>query len=247
MGLIFAAELRLKRDNVSADKGEPPEKFYLKMSQNQKEYIVGKAMQMFVRQGIKSVRMDDIAQELGVSKRTLYELFGDKEELLYLCLRQHMSEVNESVAREARQADSLLESILIGFLEMTKHSETNSRIAGNLRKFYPSVHERLHRELGEAGTMRFRTAIGECVKCGLLDENANIDLAITMLYYMATGIVARKDVLMPEGVSVREAFISVVILFFRGISTPEGMRIIDSFAAGDRFRAYMAEGGDAHN
>ena len=46
---------------------------------DQKERIIEQAMQMFVSQGIKSVRMDDIAQQLGVSKRTLYELFGDKE------------------------------------------------------------------------------------------------------------------------------------------------------------------------
>ena len=48
---------------------------------DQKERIIEQAMHMFVSQGIKSVRMDDIAQQLGVSKRTLYELFGDKEGL----------------------------------------------------------------------------------------------------------------------------------------------------------------------
>ena len=53
---------------------------------DQKERIIEQAMHMFVSQGIKSVRMDDIAQQLGVSKRTLYELFGDKEGLLYLAM-----------------------------------------------------------------------------------------------------------------------------------------------------------------
>lgn len=205
----------------------------------QKEHIIESAMQMFVRQGIKSVRMDDIAQELGVSKRTLYELFGDKEELLYLCLRRHMTIVNEAVVERASQAANLLEAVLTGFFGMTQYSETNSRIFGNLKKFYPDVHERLHRELGAIGTERFKRAIERCVEQGLLDNKTNIDLAITMLYYMAAGIIARKDVIMPEGVSVREAFFSVVILFFRGISTPEGMRIIDNFAASDNFRNYM--------
>lgn len=200
-----------------------------------RDHIIESAMQMFVRQGIKAVRMDDIAQELGVSKRTLYELFGDKEELLYLCLRRHMTIVNEAVAEKARKADNMLESILIGFFEMTQYSETNNRIAGNLRKFYPEVYERLHRELGSSSTERFKRAIGQCVAQGLLDHKANIDLAITMLYYMAAGIVARKDVIMPEGLSVREAFLSVVILFFRGISTAEGLQVIDRFAADNRY------------
>ena len=59
---------------------------------DQKERIVAQAMQMFVSQGIKAVRMDDIAQQLGVSKRTLYELFGDKESLLYLAMEHFFRE-----------------------------------------------------------------------------------------------------------------------------------------------------------
>ena len=195
----------------------------------QRDYIIGKAMSMFVRQGIKAVRMDDIAQELGVSKRTLYEMFGDKEELLYLCLKRHMALIDDRVSEKASTGNNLLEAVLIGFFEITQYSETNTRIMGNLRKFYPSVFERVHRETGAAGIERFKYAIHRCVEQGLFDKNANIDIALTMLYYIAIGIVSRRDVILPEGVSAHEAFISVVILFFRGISTPEGMRIIDRF------------------
>ena len=208
-----------------------------------KEHIIEMAMRMFVQQGIKSVRMDDIAQELGISKRTLYEQFGDKEELLYLSLSRYMTDIHERIAARAAEADNTLESILVGFFEITGYSETNTRIMGNLRKFYPEVHERLHRELGSKGTERFKRAIGRCMDEGLLDCNMNIDLALTMLYYMALGIVARKDVILPAGVSARDAFINVVIMFFRGISTPEGMRIIDDFAK-ERFARSGEESSD---
>ena len=49
---------------------------------SQKEYIIEQATEMFRQLGIKAVRMDDIAHNLGVSKRTLYELFEDKMNLL---------------------------------------------------------------------------------------------------------------------------------------------------------------------
>ena len=55
---------------------------------DQKERIIEQAMHMFVSQGIKSVRMDDIAQQLGVSNG-LYEMFGDKEGLLYLAMDRY--------------------------------------------------------------------------------------------------------------------------------------------------------------
>ena len=49
----------------------------------QRVNIIKHVSQMILSLGVKSVRMDDVAGELGMSKRTLYEMFGDKEELLY--------------------------------------------------------------------------------------------------------------------------------------------------------------------
>ena len=46
-------------------------------------------MNAFATKGIKGVTMDDIAMGLGISKRTLYEMFEDKEELLIACMLEH--------------------------------------------------------------------------------------------------------------------------------------------------------------
>lgn len=48
-----------------------------------REDVVKRAAEMFAEFGVKSVRMDDVARDLAISKRTLYELFADKQELLY--------------------------------------------------------------------------------------------------------------------------------------------------------------------
>ena len=57
-----------------------------------RERIVDTALQSFVTHGIKSITMDDIAAALGISKRTLYEVFADKETLLMECLRRAQDE-----------------------------------------------------------------------------------------------------------------------------------------------------------
>ena len=46
----------------------------------QREKIVDHVWQMIITMGIKAVRMDDVANVMGMSKRTLYEMFGDKED-----------------------------------------------------------------------------------------------------------------------------------------------------------------------
>ena len=54
-----------------------------------REHVVQAAAKAFTRKGVKTVRMDDIAADLSISKRTLYELFHDKEDLLLDVMRLH--------------------------------------------------------------------------------------------------------------------------------------------------------------
>ncbi len=64
---------------------------------------------------------------------------------------------------------------------------------------------------------------------GLFIDNINIELAITVLYYTASAITMRRDMMLPEGISERSAFTQIVSTFFRGISTAKGLKIIDEF------------------
>jgi len=48
-----------------------------------RDKIVDVAMKLFIKKGIRLVRMDDVAHKLGISKRTIYELYEKKEDLLY--------------------------------------------------------------------------------------------------------------------------------------------------------------------
>ena len=61
-----------------------------------KDRIVAESTNLFVRNGVKSVRMDDIASRLGVSKRTIYELFGDRESLIVECVRHFYASQDEN-------------------------------------------------------------------------------------------------------------------------------------------------------
>lgn len=58
-----------------------------------KEHIVLAAAKSFAQKGVKTVRMDDIAAGLSISKRTLYELFHDKEDLLLDVMKLHREEI----------------------------------------------------------------------------------------------------------------------------------------------------------
>lgn len=197
------------------------------MTQN--ERIIAQAMQMFVSEGIKSVRMDDIAQQLCVSKRTLYELFGDKESLLYLAMEHWFECKRIERERVSAGARNVLEAMFMVLGCVMDDSESIHRLMGNLRKFYPSVHERLLREGSVKSRRDMREMLEKGIADGLFVESINIDLAISVLYYTASAITDRKDLLLPEGMSEREAFVQIVSNFFRGISTAEGLRLVDDY------------------
>lgn len=58
------------------------------------QYILEESSKLFLRYGIKSLSMDDIARQLGVSKKTLYQYFSDKKELVQSVMKFHMEQTN---------------------------------------------------------------------------------------------------------------------------------------------------------
>ena len=74
---------------------------------SQKEYIIEQATEMFRQLGIKAVRMDDIAQHLGVSKRTLYELFEEKMKRRSTARQAATSPQNQSIDIVATEGNTV--------------------------------------------------------------------------------------------------------------------------------------------
>lgn len=174
------------------------------MTPPQKERIIDQAMQMFATQGIKSVRMDDIAQHLGVSKRTLYELFGDKEGLLYLAMERYFQRDRQRWTELTANARNVLEAMFMVLAQVMDKAEVSSRMMDNLKKFYPAVHDKLTREGMEKNRRSLRGMLDQGIVDGLFVDNINIDLAISVLYYTASALVARKELMLPAGMTERE-------------------------------------------
>lgn len=196
----------------------------------QKEKVIEHAAQMFAEQGIKSIRMDDIAKSLGISKRTLYEMFEDKQELLYLSVRfmqqRRMKYVAETITEDRDSIAYLFETMAM----MMGKKELHRRISTNMRKFYPETFERLKKEAEEQSGKLLYQMINHYVNCGLIMPNVNTRLSVTILYYTATSLITSADnISLPDGVTMEDALTYTIINFFRGIATIEGVKQIDAY------------------
>ena len=101
-----------------------------------KTKIMETAMKAFRTQGVRRVRMDDIAEELSISKRTVYEIFGTKERLVYECVVKYKEDESSKLSELAAHCLNVMEILLIIYkrrIENTKR--TNILFYLDLRRY----------------------------------------------------------------------------------------------------------------
>lgn len=177
----------------------------------------------FTQMGVKNVRMDDIASSLSISKRTLYELFGDKEELLVEVVKAHRDSVKQYMSEVASKAENVLE-VIIGFYEMTidEFQQTNRKFFEDIKK-YPKVLTFLEESRKEniASAMEFYQ---KGVEQGIFRDDVNYHIVQEM-------ISGQMDALMKSfpTYSLEDIFETLVFMHMRGISTEKGLEIVNDF------------------
>jgi AcrR family transcriptional regulator len=101
--------------------------------------IVDCAAKMFEKKGIRDVTMDDISKRLSISKRTLYEIFEDKETLLLECMMKNQDKRKKEIEKVALRSSDVLEVILYAYLTSLKIlHRTNLKFFQDVRT-YPRV------------------------------------------------------------------------------------------------------------
>lgn len=200
----------------------------------QQEKIVKHVSQMVLSMGVKSVRMDDVASSLGMSKRTLYELFGDKEELLYQSVVYVMVKRNKQLFAQVKKCENMLETLLTSlriFTGVGHIDDKEKRLAFNLKKFYPNVYERLQRFQSESSLAGLQYALDRCLEEGYIDPVVDVEL-MARLFFSSTAIyMYDMNITLPEHISREEAFGAMVINFLRGLATVKGLQVIDEIIA----------------
>ena len=194
--------------------------------------VVKRAAEMFAEFGVKSVRMDDVARDMAISKRTLYELFADKQELLYHGIKYLFASEAEKIMSCVDIQNGGIPALFEMFDMMADNGPVRQRIMENLRKFYPELFNRIMIENRDYGLEKLRGHINRLVELGLVSESVNVDLSVTMFYYTSSGLMRQQGrLVLPNGVTERDAFRYTIVNFFRGIATLKGVEQIDEYLA----------------
>lgn len=188
-----------------------------------RERIIEEASQLFRMYGIKSVTMDTLASGLGISKRTLYEVFADKDELLVAVLvymREMQKSLIEKIINESDNAiDAIFKMLEIG----REHFQTMSPVfQADLRKFHVEV---LMKKSDKCKMPDFNETvhiIERGIKEKLFREAINPEI-VNRTFYSMGNLIMDNDIFPFEEFTKRDVIRNVFINYMRGIATPKGI------------------------
>ena len=190
--------------------------------------IISGAAELFRVYGIKAVTMDDIASQLGVSKRSIYERFRDKDTLLYAVLDSMIAKQRERIESILESSPDVISAIFTIIRTSRDHAATmNPLINADLRKYHSKVMKRLAEKCGhpdhEAGVKILEKGIQQ----GIFRETINTDI-LSRAFRGIAAMTGEKELIPSEMFERREIMRNVMVSFMRGISTPRGVQLIDS-------------------
>src|ERR1700742_5045541 len=110
------------------------------MSNSQTDRILDGSSDLFLQAGIKSVTMDDIAKHLGMSKKTIYQFFKDKNELVIALVNKKLKEDEEQLNAIISSAGNVIEE-MINMMKCSEEifSRINPIVIHDMQKYHPDA------------------------------------------------------------------------------------------------------------
>jgi AcrR family transcriptional regulator len=192
-----------------------------------KENILNKSVDLFLRYGFKSVTMDDIANELAISKKTIYKYFSHKIDLIEastILVQEKIDKLMGEIIMEnynAIEENFIIKSI---FNDMFKNVKTSPMF--QLKKYYPENYHKLMRHQIET----FSECIKENLKKGIKEKlyRSDIDIDTIMKFYFRLVYGAYEgDLFGNKMEDILKTELKILEYHTRSIATTKGVKILE--------------------
>lgn len=200
-----------------------------KKSTCMKERIQQKAAELFRRYGIRSVTMDEIATQLGISKKTIYQFYSDKDTLVKDIFTgitdenkkkcYHFKDISENAIHEQFLAGDSAHEIF---------NDLNSSVLFDLNRFHPNVFAEFEKFKKQFLFNTIKENIQRGIKEGLFRKDIDINIITWLRLEMISGIFHNEEVI--TGKTKPHRFEDEMKDFFlHGICTEKGLNLISKY------------------
>jgi AcrR family transcriptional regulator len=194
-----------------------------------RERILEKAHELFNRYGIRSVSMDDIAAQLGMSKKTLYQYYTDKDELVNAVFDVVLS-INKNNCTECiKKGDNAIHEVFLSFDIMEEMLKTmNPSVLFDMQKYHPSAYKKFDDFKNGFLYRIIKSNLERGIKEELYREE--IDTDILSRYRLHTVLLSFNPEVFPSNkanlVYIEQQLIEC---FLYGLASPKGYKLIQKY------------------
>ncbi len=188
--------------------------------------ILENAARLFIKYGIKSVTMDDISKEFGISKKTLYQYVSDKNELVEKVVFHYVSKQRSNfeviINKEQNSIDTLLD-ITENLSKLIQ--ELNPSVFNDLQKYHPEALKKLNEYRKTHILENIQENIKKGIDEGFYRKELRIDI-ISKLYVALMEIIFNPDIFPSYNFKEQGLIKEIIMYHIRAIATPKGIEYL---------------------
>ena len=194
-----------------------------------REKIITKSEDLFLSLGFKSVTMDDIANAMGISKKTIYAHFSTKTELVEVVTFAVLDHIYDGIDKINAASINPIEELYDIKLFVMNYLK-NERVSPQhqLKKYYPEIYERLQIKQFKKMYSSVENSLTMGIDIGLFRADIDIDFISRMYFNGMTGI--RDISIFPDAIFDKNyLFESYLEYHLRAIVTKKGLNLLNNY------------------
>ena len=194
-----------------------------------KERILQKATDLFMRYGIRSITMDEIAAQLGISKKTIYQFFTDKDEIVEAVVDQEIRQHESECEQFRGNSDNAVHEIFIALEKMEEMMKSmNPLIMYDLEKHHPKSYRKFKQFKYQFMYEVMKENLERGVREELYREDVNIDIVCRhRIESVFMGF--NQDVFPQNRYKITQVSFELAVLYLHSIATAKGKKLIEKY------------------
>ena len=189
--------------------------------------IIKTAGDMFFRLGIRSVSIDDICHELGMSKKTFYVYFASKDELVEQMLQANINYMASKMEGLLKTGD--FKQLVAKFIKHQEEEKNDVRrvpqLVYDLKKYYPQQFAQFQRNCFKTQKEYIRRYLEMGQQAGLVRANLNIELVAGLFAKIHSDAIRDIEEIEGHGYNMHQFGYTVMDVFVRGVLSEEGLKV----------------------
>lgn len=192
-----------------------------------------------MRYGIKSITMDDVAKELSISKKTIYQYVSDKDDLVKKTMLLKIQSMDVQCMRViSEEENAILQILKIAEMMIGQLKEMNPSLLFDLKKYHPETFEffNAHRESSTQNQLKSNIRLG--IEQGLYRPDLNLDIVVSF-YVVLIEASLSSELSTLNSISFTEKYNYLLDYHMRAICTEKGLAFIKDYKNQNNFHTQL--------